>query len=141
MFGKNKYTQTIITNTLNKALKELPIDNFNINKIRTIHQSKNLFGKFIDWFKWKTFFAPLFYKPFYISVLLKDELIYLRDYGHFNISDEEFYKIIEQVGFMQLFKEQYPQNPYTTYNIDISISTMFPVNYIKVDFEVKDPEK
>jgi len=121
---------------VNKILSNLPIQKFDVKDFKTAHQLKNLKGRIVDWFKWKTPLKRVFYKPYYVQKNLTDVIGYYYEFG--SVTEEQFVGIKNSLSGIKVWDLEYPENPYSVVQVNFSFVPIKPLNYISVDFEVKN---
>lgn len=112
------------------------IRDFLINNVNSEHNLKNLKGRVIDWFKWKSplrrWLRP---KPKLVEVSLAEVLERYWDLGNFeelNLNDKEFEMLLRGAEGVTVWEWEYPTNPYENMIVDATIVPIVPINYIKV---------
>lgn len=139
-----KETEKAIKGTAEKILQDFTktgvLNSFKVKKVSTVHKTKSLWGRTKDFFCWRTPFRRWYFKPAYVQVDLGDELTLLWEYtGAFEgLNQEEFDDILESVKGVKVWRQLWPEDPYTTIISDISVSPVMPVDHVSFTFEVGD---
>lgn len=127
--------QNATTKVLNSLQSDKLISNYSCTSVKTTHEKKKPLGRLVDWLKWKTPIVFVVNRPKLIKTTLKDELLFLQKYSDSNLKIDE--NTLNALGYLTVYKTEWPKNPYENYEVDISLQLSRPLEYIKCDFEVK----
>lgn len=117
------------------------VDGFNIDCCDTRHNRKSVWGRFIDWIKWKSPLKRFFYKPVYVEANLADILYRRWEAGGMDSLDEDgIDDICGWVYGITVWEEKYPVDPYAVMDIKFSLKPVVPANYIKMDITLDEEE-
>jgi len=136
----NSGMSKIIKSTLESLKEKGLLHSFEVEKVQTLHDSKNVYDKFLDWIKWYSPLKKFFYKPYYQQVYLSELLYIYREHGASfdDYSEDEFEDLISKVEGIKVWEQRYPENPYNIMRIKTNIIPTKPLNYVQIDFEIED---
>jgi len=133
-----KTNTAFIEKSIESTLQSLPLQNYTTKNVSTLHALKSVWGKIVDFVKWKTPLKRFFYKPFYRQKDLVEVLDMLWEHSSCfeEFSREEFECFKERLEGVKVWEEKYPEDPYSIVQVDVEFVPVKPVGFISVDFEV-----
>lgn len=133
---------------LSRLAEEGMIVSHSVDRATTLHASRNMWGRVLDWVRWKTPLKRWLVKPYWVEVGLSDILTELWETERFpappmedQIDREWFWAVVREVEGIKVWEKRWPNDPYTSVSVDMTIVPSKPLDFIKMEFTIGEDDE
>lgn len=115
------------------------IQNYELERVETTHQSKGVAGRVADWLKWRTPLRRWFGRPVPTEIYLSTVLERIRDHADPDTAKLIKDSLLESLRGVKVVEMVRPPDPYEVLEVDVLVAPMVPIQYVSLEVTLPPP--